>query len=230
MLPEADYYLGCDVAKASLMYRSSMPIVRNYGSILSNEAAVIATFLLTLTGAYPNKQLQVVVEATGTYHYALAEASHAVGIPCRVYNPIITKSAIKASVRGKKTDRTDALIIARMGLRGEGRLYVPEPYMKTKHYARSCQKLSILSSSFRQYKQHFTELLGSEVTLRLRDYSWASRQPYKKPEHRFTKTLHHRPMASYSACYKPFPGLAHILPVALLAKSRIYIGFPAQKS
>jgi transposase len=51
-----------------------------------------------------------------------------------------------------------------MGLRGEGRLYTPEPYLATKHYARSCQKLSILSSSFIQYKSHITELLDGELT------------------------------------------------------------------
>jgi len=162
---DVDYYLGCDVAKAkidvSLINAQSQEL---WIDTVPNEEVAIATFLLTLTGAYAGRKLQVVVEATGTYHYALAQTSHAVGLPCRVYNPIITKSGIKSSVRGKKTDRTDALVIARMGLRGEGRLYVPEPYMATKHYARGCQKLSILNSSFRQYKQHFTELLGGEVT------------------------------------------------------------------
>jgi transposase len=162
---EADYYLGCDVAKAkldvSLINAQSQEL---WADTIPNETGAITTLLLTIAGHYPEQQLQVIVEATGTYHYALTETSHAVGIPVRVYNPIITKSAIKASVRGKKTDRTDALIIARMGLRGEGRLHVPEPHMTTKHYARGCQKLSILSSSFRQYKQHFTELLGNEIT------------------------------------------------------------------
>jgi transposase len=52
------------------------------------------------------------VEATGTYHLAYAETSHAVGLLCRIYNPIITKSGIKSTARGKKTDRTDALVIA----------------------------------------------------------------------------------------------------------------------
>lgn len=164
-LPEADCYVGCDVAKAKL----DVSLINAQGQELwadtiPNEEMAIATFLLTLSGNYLNQKLQVVVEATSTYHLALAETSHAVGLPCRVYNPIITKSAIKASVRGKKTDRTDALVIARMGLRGEGRLYVPEPHKTTKHYARSCQKLSILSSSFAQYKSHFMELLDGEIT------------------------------------------------------------------
>ena len=133
-LPEADYYLGCDVAKAkldaSLINAQSQEL---WADTIANEEVAIATLLLTLSGAYPGQTLQAVAEATGTYHYTLAETSYAVGVPCRIYNPIITKSAIKASVRSKKTDRTDALVIARMGLRGEGRLYTPEPHMTTKH-------------------------------------------------------------------------------------------------
>ena len=164
-LSEADYYLGCDVAKAkidvSLINTRSQEL---WIDTIANEEVAIAAFLLTLSGNYPNQKIQTVVEATSTYHYALATISHAVGLPCRIYNPIITKSGIKTTVRGKKTDRTDALVIARMGLRGEGYLYVPEPHMTTKHYARSCQKLSILSSSFSQYKSHFTELLDGELT------------------------------------------------------------------
>jgi transposase len=162
--PTADYYLGCDVAKlkidVSLITAQGIEL---WTDTIPNETASIASYLLTLAGYYPGR-LQSVVEATGTYHYALLEASHAVCIPVRVYNPIITKSGIKGTVRGKKTDRADALVIARMGLRGEGRLHTPELYMQTKYYARGCQKLSILSSSFQQYENHFTGLLDGELT------------------------------------------------------------------
>lgn len=164
-LPDADYYLGCDVAKAKL----DVSLINDLGVELwvdqvPNEPAALVSLLLTLSGNYPGETVQCVTEATGTYHYALQAVCHSLGLPVRVYNPIITKSGIKSTVRGKKTDRVDALVIARMGLRGEGRLHVPEPYMLTKHYARSCQKLAILSSSFRQYKNHLVELLGDDVT------------------------------------------------------------------
>jgi transposase len=161
----ADYYLGCDVAKAKLdVSLIDARGVALWADVIPNEPAAIATYLLTLTGHHPGQTVECVVEATSTYHYALQEMCHQLSLPCRVYNPLITKSGIKSTVRGKKTDRTDALVIARMGLRGEGRLHTPELYMQTKHYARGCQKLSILSSSFRQYKTHFTELLDGEIT------------------------------------------------------------------
>jgi transposase len=163
--PEADYYLGVDVAKSkldvSVLESRSSRELRH--TVIANTTEAIGALLEDCLASYSGS-LQCAVEATGTYHFNLLYAAEALGVPVSVYNPIITKSGIKASVRGKKTDRTDALLIARMGLRGEGRLHTPEPYMATKYYARSCQKLSILSSSFRQYKKHFTELLDGTVT------------------------------------------------------------------
>jgi transposase len=160
-----DYFLGCDVAKrkldVALINKQSVVL---WNDTITNEEVAIAEFWLTLTGALAGESVAGVVESTGTYHQAFAATSHSLGIPCLVYNPLITKSGIKSTVRGKKTDRTDAIIIARMGLRGEGRLYSPEPFMATRHYARGCQKLSILSSSFSQYKSHITDLLDGELT------------------------------------------------------------------
>jgi transposase len=161
----ADYYLGCDVAKAKI----DIALINAHGQELwhdtvANEVEVLATLLLTLAGTYPEATVQCVVEATSTYHYVLLEASELANVACRVYNPILTKSGIRSTVRGKKTDRSDALVIARLGLRGEGRVYTPEPYIVTKHYARSCQKLSTLSSSFQQYEKHLSGLLREDIT------------------------------------------------------------------
>lgn len=164
-LSHVEYYLGCDVAK----YKLDVSLIDLAGNeqrhgTLNNTPEAITGLLIGLMDVYGNGTVACVVEATSIYHLPLAEAAHALGIPCLVYNPIITKSGIKATVRGKKTDRSDALVIARMGLRGEGGLYVPEVYKVAKHYARSCQKLSILCSSFNQYKQHIGGLLDGNLT------------------------------------------------------------------
>jgi transposase len=103
------------------------------------------------------------VESTGCYHYGLTETTYAVGLLCLVCNPIITKQQIRATIRGKKTDRTDALIVARLGLRGEGRPYTPEPYRSAKHLARSVQKLSIFGDAFSSHHKHLVAL--TEVSL-----------------------------------------------------------------
>jgi hypothetical protein len=132
-------------------------------TIVVNSTAAICQLLEDCLAGYSGS-FQCVVEATSTYHFNLLYAAEELGVPVRVYNPIITKSGIKASVRGKKTDRTDALLIARMGQRGEGRIHVPEKYKTVKYYARSCQKLSIMNTSFSEYKTHFTDLLEGEIT------------------------------------------------------------------
>lgn len=159
------YWLGFDTAKVKLDYSliDAQGIEQTYG-LVPNSAYEIAGLLLTIAGNYPGARIRPVVEATGTYHYALLKACGAVGLQCLVYNPILTRQQINSSVRGKKTDRNDAFLVARVGWSGGGRLHVPEPYLVTKHYARGCHSLSILSGSFSQYKQHFTELLGGELT------------------------------------------------------------------
>lgn len=162
---EADYYLGCDVAKSKLDVsllesRSGRELMHK---IVANSTEAIGSVLEECLAEYSGS-LQCVVEATSIYHFNLLYAAEALGMPVRVYNPIITKSGIKTGVRGKKTDRTDALLIARMGLRGEGRIHASEDYRTVKYYARGCQKLSVMDSAFSQYKTHFSGLLEDEVT------------------------------------------------------------------
>jgi transposase len=160
------FFLGCDVCKSKL----DVSLVNEQGieqwyDIIPNDAAELAGFLLTLQGSYPEDEVHCVVESTACYHYPLLEAATAAGMPCRVINPIITRQQIKATVRGKKTDRTDALMIARLGLRGEGRLYVSEPYTAAKALVRSVQKLGQLNGSFARHETHLTGQAQAELSL-----------------------------------------------------------------
>jgi len=160
-----NYYLGFDTAKAKLDYSliDVQGIEQTYGTV-TNSAVEIVTLLLTIGGNYPSEVVRCVVEATSTYHYALLEAAQAVGLQCIVYNAILTRQQINSSIRGKKTDRSDAFLVARTGWSGGGRIHTPEVNLATKHFARGCHKLSILSSSYAQYKHHFTELLDGELS------------------------------------------------------------------
>ena len=160
------YFLGFDAAKIKLDWSliNEQGIEQLYGKV-ANEESAIATLLLTIGGNYPGIDTTCVVESTGCYHYNLTEIAHAVGMPCLVCNPIITKQQIKATIRGKKTDRTDAVMIARLGLRGEGRLYTPEPYRSTKHLARSVQKLGMFGNAFKSYDKHITSLVEAELSV-----------------------------------------------------------------
>lgn len=158
-------FLGCDVAKTKI----DMALVDDSSRVLwqdsiQNEVLSLAQYLLTLQATYAAEAVTVIVEATGGYHYPLLDAAVVVEVPCKVYNAILTKQAIKASVRGKKTDKTDAVIIARMGVRGEGRLYVPEPYMTTKFQVRSYAKLGSLGTALTKHRKHTTMLDTQAMT------------------------------------------------------------------
>jgi transposase len=159
------FFLGCDVCKSKL----DVSLVNEQGieqwyDTVPNNIVELANFLLTLQGNYPEDEVQCVVESTACYHYPLLEAATAVAVPCRVINPIITRQQIKATVRGKKTDRTDALMIARLGLRGEGRLHVREPYVAAKALVRSVQKLGQLNGSFTRHETHLTGQAQAELS------------------------------------------------------------------
>lgn len=165
MTGNPDYYLGFDTAKAKFDWSliDAQGIEQAYGTLPSNVSE-LAALLLTVVGQYPGETICCVVEATGVYHYPLLEACQAAGLPCVVYNAILTRQQINSSVRGKKTDRSDAFLVARVGWSGGGRLYTAEPYLATKHYARSSHKLSALSASFKVYHQHLTELMAGDLS------------------------------------------------------------------
>jgi transposase len=167
---EAMYYVGFDVSKTKLNWS----LINHQGieiafGIVPNDEAELAKLLLTLAGAYPSECMRAVVESTGCYHYPLLYASQAVNMPCLVYNPILTKQQIKTSVRGKKTDRSDAYLVARVGWSGGGRLHTPEPHPDTRHYARSVQKLSQLGSTFQLHHTHLREQLADNLSHELTD-------------------------------------------------------------
>lgn len=115
------FTLGFDVAKdhhdVTLTNKSGQLKQRWY---IPNSIPAVTELLRTLQLAHP--RLKVGCEATGSYHLSVLHACLALGIPCTVLNPLTTKQYTKATVRGRKTDRDDALNIARLTLRGEGSL------------------------------------------------------------------------------------------------------------
>jgi transposase len=166
-----NFFLGCDVAKAKLdVSLVNEQGIEQWADIVPNTITDLVGYLAMMHGHYsPDDVITCVVESTGCYHYPLLDATAALSIPCIVYNPIITKQQIKASVRGKKTDRTDATMIARLGLRGEGRIHTIEPYRTIKHRIRSYQKLGNLGMTLRRHTTHMTEQLEQDLTTAMQE-------------------------------------------------------------
>lgn len=179
--------MGFDTSKLKLNWSliDQRGIEVAYG-IVSNNETELATLLSSFASMYTDEHIRAVVESTGCYHYPLLHAAQAVSMPRFVFNPILTKQQIKTSVRGKKTDRSDAYLVARVGWSGGGRLHMLEPYSDTRHYARSVQKLSQLGSTFKLHHAHLQEQVDSlsDEAAKLLDgiqtsITQAKRQPYR---------------------------------------------------
>lgn len=121
--------VGVDVAKQT--FDAALPLspdkFRTKGK-LSNEAGGFKVFQAWLeTHATPDAW--VVMEATGVYHEALAEALHGLGYQVCVLNPAQVASYAESQLQRAKTDRVDAKLIARYAERHAStlRAWHPDP-------------------------------------------------------------------------------------------------------
>lgn len=85
---------------------------------IPNQSQDIVQFLQELQGRHPDAIIGS--EATAEYHRELAMRSMAWGFTFKLLNPILTKQFTRHTIRKKKTDRTDAEIIAKLLAQGEG--------------------------------------------------------------------------------------------------------------
>lgn len=156
--------VGFDVGKDSLVgarIDSSMQVKEQFE--VHNTYTALALVLAELQKRY--KHLLVASESTAEYHYALAHVCLELGIPFRLLNPITTKQFVKATVRKKKTDPSDAWIIAKLAAQGEGNLVTEGLFNSTKPILRTSVKLACLSDMVTRMDKRLSELLPTEREL-----------------------------------------------------------------
>jgi transposase len=136
--------VGFDVAKKTIVQSvcdSDYQVVSKPETIINDETTLESSLdKLRLTYDQMGVPMEVCCESTGYYHYSVVRACASLNIPCQVLNPIVTKQAIKATIRGKKTDASDSIVIAKPGLRGEG-IYTTNVDNTTKVLLRVSDKL-----------------------------------------------------------------------------------------
>lgn len=110
---------------------------------LPNIPEAIDEFLLEAKRKYSH--LIVASEATADYHRCLAQKSLALDIPFRLVNPLLTKQFTRATIRKKKTDLTDAHIIAKLVVQGEGGILHSESLDPLKSLNRTVSKVNRLA-------------------------------------------------------------------------------------
>jgi len=108
--------VGIDVSKG----KSMVSVIRPFGELVakpfevrhtSSELSELAKHLKSLEG-----ETRVVLEHTGRYYEPIAQMLHDFGIFVSAVNPLLIKEYGNNSLRKVKTDKADALKIARYGL------------------------------------------------------------------------------------------------------------------
>lgn len=152
--------IGFDVSKKELVgIRTDKSALVRDKIIIPNNPESIQTFMAEAKSKYPH--LMVASEATADYHRNLAEHCLKLDIPFRLINPILTKQFTRATIRKKKTDLTDAWIIAKLALQGEGSLLNLKSLDPLKSVNRTAFKLqrivAMLSAIYGRFERVFPD-------------------------------------------------------------------------
>lgn len=126
-----------------------------------NQRNAIDNLLDALQVKY--RHLRIGSEATAEYHRLLAISCINRNIPFHIINPITTKQFTRATVRKRKTDMSDALIIAKLISQGEGRKVTLDDFQANKAILRTAVKLSSISQSLSLIKQRFQSHYAQET-------------------------------------------------------------------
>lgn len=154
--------IGFDVSKNELVgVRTDRSAQPKETYIVPNTKEDIATFFDKLS----RRKVVVAAEATGEYHRALALECLRREIPMRLLNPITTKRFTRATVRKTKTDLTDALIIAKLALQGEGSMLTEESFNPLKTVTRTSNKLVRMIGMLELMQQRLKLALPGEKAL-----------------------------------------------------------------
>jgi transposase len=106
--------------------------------------------------------LTVGAESTALFHLPVVEASEHCHVPCRILNPLLTKQFLKSSIRKRKTDREDAVVIAKLLSQDEGTSVTTKDICNpARVHGRALNKLTSLKTSCMMYLRTVQKRLGS---------------------------------------------------------------------
>lgn len=117
--------VGIDVSKDKLDICILLGDGKHKHLQISNDQTGIPSLVEKITSLQEKKEdIPIVIEATGGYHYLITFFLQEKGFErvC-VINPLITKKYLKGSIRKTKTDKADALLLAKIVLTEEIRSF-----------------------------------------------------------------------------------------------------------
>lgn len=151
--------VGIDVSKGKSMVAALRPM----GEVTLPPTEYLHTEVELERLAYAilalGEDTRVVMEATGRYHEPVAAALHEYGIYVSVLNPILIHQSGGGSVRKVKSDKKDAIKIAKYGLDNwvDLREYTPVDALR--------QQLKLLSRQYNLYMKSTVSLTNNLISL-----------------------------------------------------------------
>lgn len=146
-------HLAMDISKEEVVFYADIP--KKHFQV-PNRFEAIQEFLRE-ENFDPSRTL-VGCEATGDYHAQACLAALELGYQVKVLNPILTKQVINATVRKKKTDFSDAEIIAKLLADGHGDVVMEATFQQTKRtMLRVEQKLIGLGADLKRIRKSLEE-------------------------------------------------------------------------
>lgn len=154
--------IAFDVSKNELVgVRANKNGTAQENFIVPNTREDITTFLDSIKNPYGN--IVMGSESTGEYHRELAQQAVNYNIPFYLLNPILTKQFTRSTIRKKKTDKTDAAIIARLLANGEGSLVSKDSLNPIKQINRTANSINTLKKSMSAMRIHLEQICPEET-------------------------------------------------------------------
>lgn len=211
--------IGFDVSKNELVgARITKRALLQETIILENTAPVITQFLDAAQITY--QHLLIASEATAEYHRTLTEQCVEHDIPFRLINPILTKQFTRATIRKRKTDASDALIIAKLALQGEGTPMTKERLDPFRSLHRTTAKVARLERMFTAIQNHITTTFPCE-------YEFFAQITI--PLETLRTILRNRGNQETHALLQSIPGVGPTIAIILLAEIGYVNQFPSAR-
>lgn len=156
--------IAFDVSKRELVgVRADKNGVVKEAFVLPNEPETIRCFLTQ--AKQKHARLIIGSEATAEYHREVAKRAYEFSIPFRLINPILTKQFTRATIRKRKTDKTDAAIIAKLIANGEGTLLTKDSLGHVKPLNRTANSITVLRKTLSATLTHVQQVCPEETTI-----------------------------------------------------------------
>jgi transposase len=157
--------IGFDVARDEIVgVRIDRSTAIKERCVIGNNSREITALIHRLQNT--KQRLLAACEATAEYHLVLAKICVEAGVTFRLLNPILTKQFTRSTIRKRKTDLTDAHIIAKLALQGEGTVIQSSYFSPVKAIARTSLKLGRVRQTVYLIAERYRHHVPDEIELR----------------------------------------------------------------